>query len=102
MVSINTDRGTFTNEGEMNNRGIQVLAHELKHCFQFCNGESYAVQTGEGFQLFNSEALESAAFRRSAALGSNDIYDPNNYRNFQNSESNFTTSRPGCCIIRHD
>ena len=53
MVSLNTDRNALTKEGELSYGGLQTLAHELKHCYQFYNKESF---------LFNLPMVEISKY----------------------------------------
>ena len=102
MVSINTDRNTFTKEGNLNMKGLLVLAHELKHCYQFYNKELLYVQSDDGYKAYNTQALEEAAFKRGSALGSGDRYNPENYPNLSTGTiDQFINANPGCTVIKH-
>ena len=103
MVSLNTDRNALTKEGELSIGGLQTLAHELKHCYQFYNKESFFIQPADGgdFKVFNTEALEKAAFRRGAAFESIDRYNPILYYELPKSTSDFINKYPDCTIIKH-
>ena len=104
MVSLNVDCGLFTEEGRLNMKGIQSLAHELKHCYQFYNKESlYVLPTvGSDFIVYNTEALEKAAFRRGAAFGSSDRFDPANYPKLSTGTmDDFIKENTGCKVFKH-
>ena len=103
MVSLNTDRGALTEEGGLSYEGLHTLVHELKHCHQFYKKESFYIQTADGgFEEYNTEALEKAAFRRGAAFGSLDRYNPDLYPNLsKGTMSDFVNGYPGCKIIKH-
>ena len=104
MVSLNTDKNQFTEEGKLNMLGVQTIAHELKHCYQFYNKESlYVLPTdGSDFIVYNTEALEKAAFRRGTAFGSSDRFDPANYPKLSTGTmDDFIKENTGCKVFKH-
>ena len=104
MVSLNVDCGLFTEEGRLSMKGIQSLAHELKHCYQFYNKESLYIQPADGgdFKVYNTQDLEMAAFKRGAAFGSFDRFDPALYPDLQTGTMvDFINNNPGCKVIKH-
>lgn len=104
MVSLNVDCGLFTEEGGLNRKGIQILAHELKHCYQFYNKESLYVLPADGSdpKVYNTTALEEAAFRRGAAFGSSDRFDPAYYPDLSTGTmDDFIQKNPGCTVVKH-
>ena len=104
MVSLNTDRHALTKEGELSLGGLHTLAHELKHCYQFYNKELCYIQTANSgeIKVYNTEALEKAAFKRGSAFGSLDRYNPNLYHDIsKGTMDDFINNNPGCKIFKH-
>ena len=104
MVSLNTDKNHFKEEGKLNMLGIQTVAHELKHCYQFYNKESLYIQPADGgdFKMYNTQDLEMAAFRRGSAFGSFDRYNPSHYPNLSTGTmDDFIKENPGCKVVKH-
>ena len=103
MVSLNTDKSALTKKGELSHSGFHTLIHELKHCYQFYNKELIYIQSANGgdIKAYNSEDIEMAAFRRGAAFGSIDRYNPYLYQNLPKTKDEFINKYPGCTIIEH-
>ena len=103
MVSLNSDKISLTEKGELSYGGMLALIHELKHCYQFYNKELIYLQPANGGKAksYNSEAIEMAAFKRGAAFGSVDRYNPALYPNLPKTMSDFIEKNPGCTIIKH-
>ena len=103
VVSLN-DIGLFTEKGGLNMKGLQTLAHELKHCYQYYNKESLFIQPADGgdFNMYKTESLEKAAFRRAAAFGSHERFDAVLYPDhFDGTMDDFILFNPGCTVFKH-
>ncbi len=104
MVSLNIEDGLFTENGELNMKGLGVFVHELKHCYQFYNKETLYVQPadGIGFKDYNTKTLEKAAFKRGTAFGSFSTFNSDNYPDLSiGTMDNFINKYPGCQIFKH-
>ena len=103
MVSLHVDCGLFTEEGGLNMKGLFSFVHELKHCYQFYHKESLYVQSPEGGipKVYNTQALEEAAFRRAAAFGCDDRFYTDYPGLFKGTMDEFIQENPGCTVIKH-
>ncbi len=103
MVSLNADKFSLTQKGELSYGGMLTLIHELKHCYQFYNKELFYLQPANGGDIItcDSEDIEKAAFKRGAAFGSVDRYNPALYKNHSKTMSKMIEDNPGCTIIKH-
>ena len=104
MVSLNVDCGLFTEKGVLNMKGLQVLGHELKHCYQFYNKELLYIQSADGGRpkAYNTKTLEEAAFKRGDAFGSPDRFDAANYPDLViGTIDDFIQKNPECTVIKH-
>jgi len=102
-VSLNIDCGLFDEEEKLTRRGGYVLAHELKHCYQFYNKETLYIQLadGSGIKDYNTKALEEAAYRRGAAFGCYYKFEQADYPDlFSGTMDDFINKYPGT-VIKH-
>ena len=107
LVALNITNSPLKEDGSLSNEGLYTLAHELKHCYQFYNGETiYAKRKGERSEVSNTPELEKAAFRRGEAFRSPLKWEIEKnkpmYQSLVNiSHEEFIRNHAGCEIIRH-
>ena len=106
-VVLNVNKYPLQEDGKLSRKGLYTLAHELKHCYQFYNGEKiYAIPEVGSPKVSNTPVLEEACFNRGAAFGCPLRWEIEKHKPAYSkledvSREDFIRKYAGCKIIEH-